>query len=114
MTKFLEDLREIDTLQIQYRAMEAVAQRASNTASAMAKRKYRVISSQDDDIKQQDRHIIKRRKKRLRKRHNNARNVKRTNLYSELTKHTNNAYLQGTVTDGIQEYLTRLSNYKDE
>jgi hypothetical protein len=94
--------------------MEAAAQRASNTASATAKRKYRLISSQDEaGTKQQDRQRIKKKKKRLRDRHNNTRNVKQTNIYSELPNYTSTSYLQGTVTDGIQEYLTRLSNYKD-
>ena len=113
-TKFLEDLCDIDTLQTHYRAMEAVAQRASNITSATAKRKYRIIPSQDEiSIEQHDRQKTKRKQKCRRSKHNHGRNAKRTKLYPKLPYYTSTSYLQGTVTDGIQEYLTRLSNYKD-
>ena len=114
ITKFLEDLRDIDTLQAHYRAMEVAALKASNIANAAAKRKYRLISSQDEvGIKQQDSHRIKRKKKRKRNINNNTNNLKRIKAYPDLSNYNNITYLHGTVTDGIHEYLTRLSNYKD-
>jgi len=114
MSKFLKDLRDIDTLQTHYRAMEAAAQRTSNKADAALKRKHRLISSQEDICtKQQDSQRTKRKKKHKRKRHNNAKGAKKSKTLLESPKHTNTSYLQGTVTDGIQEYLTRLNNYKD-
>jgi hypothetical protein len=112
LTKFLIDLRDIDTLQEHYRAMEAAAQRTSNKADATSKRKHRIISSQDETGKQAG-EKTKRNRKHRRSIHNNVRNVKRSKTHPELSNYTNTSYLQGTVIDGIQEYLTRLSNYKD-
>ena len=112
MTKFLIDLRDIDTLQEHYRAMDAAAQRTSNKADATSKRKHRIISSQDE-IGKQAGEKTKRNRKHRRIIHNNARCIKRSKTHPELSNYTNTSYLQDTVIDGIQEYLTRLSNYKD-
>jgi hypothetical protein len=96
MTKFLDDLRDIDTLQAHYKAMEVVAQRACNKANAMSKRKFRLISSQDEThSKLIDSHRTKRNKKHKRIIHNNARNVKRTKVHKEIHSYTNTSYLQG-------------------
>jgi hypothetical protein len=114
MSKFLEDIRDIDTLQAHYRAMEITAQRANNIANATIKRKHRLISSQDDvGIKQYGRRRTKRKKEHKRNIYKTARNTKRSKVYKEVHNKTSNTYVQGTVTDGIQEYLTRLSTYID-
>jgi len=112
MSKFLEDIRDIDTLQAHYRAMEITAQRANNMANATIKRKHRLISSQDDvSTKKYDSLRIKRKKKHTRTVHKTSRYTKRSKVCTEEQNKTSNTYLQGSVTDGIQEYLTRLSTF---
>ena len=112
MSRFLVNLRDIDTLQVHYKAMEIAAQRANNIANATIKRKHRLISSQDDvSNKQYDSRRTKRKKKHKRKIHKTSHIVKK--IRTEEHKKTSNIYLQGSVTDGVQKHLTRLSTYTD-